>query len=941
MKRLIIIITSILILILTINFFYYRNLYRKQVNYFVELLDRQVRIVGLEVDSINNAFESDLELTNQNNINVYFFDRSKPEVKTKTIEQLKLFYSKYRDLVVKIRLYDNNYNEYTLAKDETKNEWIEGEFISLTQRPIIPIGGKLVQNDNEFNYYLVIINKNNQACGNISVTVDYKKYFGKLFSKYNLKEYQWQWVISEDGEIIFDNNGDIPEYSKTEKIVSDLREGIVSNVVHTAKIGGNTIEIFSSYYSTQLLTKDFGIVFSAPADFFQKYIIWNSVLIVIVTVLLILLIIFLFWRNIRKQERKIKELADSEYTLKRLIEEMPVGVIIYNRKREIIKANKIAAGYYSYSSETEMIGKIFPETSISEDSNYFSNFLGSSYDPNRFIMIKQPIGEIILYRNSIPIIYKREEAILEILIDITMLDSARKQEAKANIAKTEFLARMSYEIRTPLNGIIGMADILDKFDLSPEVKDIVYLLRRSTEILLGIINDILDFSKIESGKMILEETPFNIREEIYYAIDLSKTNASEKNISIRCNINDNVPDTVIGDPYRLRQVLVNIINHSIANTEKGEINIKCFKQSVKGGIITLGFEILDTGRAFDKAELKKIFGDFVYIDSMVARNNYESAFATLIARQLVELMGGTLSAVSPSGIAGTDGTKISFTVQVFSNERMEKNIDSSGITRIDELKALIITGSHGRDEELMALFHKTGLKISVTSFTKSTINQVKNNAGKPDEKYDLIIITDDEQFDGLEVAQLLWDNDLSGKYRIIMVSSNDRKGNYQKCVTLGVDHYLVKPFDQNELQDTLQKIFNIEPDNQGHIGEPRVKDLTILVVEDNKMNQQILSKMLASLGYKCDVAEEGYEGYKKARDKRYDIIFMDLIMPEMDGYESAKRIMEISPGTLIVAFTADNMPETKKKAELYGIKEFISKPVKIDDLKRLITKYSG
>jgi len=937
MKKALIIAEAVLLSILLINFFYYRNLYRNQISYMIELLDRQVRIVGLEVDSINYAFTSDLEQITFTN-NVYnFFDRTKPEIKYKIIEQLKLFYSKYRDFVIKIRLYDDKQNEYTLSKDEAKNEWIEGEFVSLDQRPVEP-KGKLIENNGEFNYYTVIF-KDGKACGNIVTTVDYKKYFGKLFAKYNLKDYQWQWVLTEDGKIVFDNNESLPEYTEKAKITEGLKEGIVSNLVHSAIIGGEKFEVLSSFYSTQLLERDLGLVFSAPADFFQKYLIRNSVFIVTATVLLIQLIILILWRVISNQRNKIQELADSEHTLRKLIEEMPVGIIIYNQKREILKANKVAAEFYSYKDESEMTGKIFPEVSLKIDNAYFSQYLGKSFNPDQFIVIKKPLGELILYHSSIPVVYQREKATLEVLIDVTMLESARKQEVRSNIAKTEFLTRMSYEIRTPLNGIIGMSDILNKYDLSPEVRDIVYLLRRSTEVLLGIVNDILDFSKIESGKMVLEETPFNVREEIYYAIDLAKPLAKERNVTILCNIDDNVPETVISDPYRLRQILVNLINHSTGNTENGEVHLKAHKKYEKSGIITLGFEILDTGKAFDKAELKKIFGDIVNIESMIPGNYSESMFSTLIARQLIELMGGALTAVSPSGIAGENGTKISFTIQVYSNERIKKNIDTSSITSINQIKALVITGPSGRDEELLSIFHRSGLQISVTSFTKSTINQILINSTLPKVKYDLIIITDDESFNGVEVAQLLWDNNLSSRYRIFMVSSNDRKGNYLKCLTFGVDYYLVVPFDLNEFQNAICEVFHIEPAELVVSPDSEKKHLNILIVEDNKMSQKVLAKMIESLGYKCDVAEEGYEGYQMAFSKKYDVIFMDLYMPEMDGYESARRILEARPEALIVAVTADNMIETRKKAEMYGIKELITKPVRIDDLKKIFLKY--
>ncbi len=222
--------------------------------------------------------------------------------------------------------------------------------------------------------------------------------------------------------------------------------------------------------------------------------------------------------------------------LVKLIEEMPVGVIIHNRNREIIKANKVAAGLYSFADEAEMKDKIFPESSLPHDHDYFIKNLGGSFNPDQFVVIKKEIGEIVLFRNTIPVVFMGEEATMEILIDITLLESARKQEVKANTAKSEFLTRMSYEIRTPLNGIIGMTDVLNKFEHSREVQEIIRLLRRSTEVLLNIINDILDFSRIESGKMILDEIPFNLREEITYCTDLTKTYIAdnEPNLIYNC-----------------------------------------------------------------------------------------------------------------------------------------------------------------------------------------------------------------------------------------------------------------------------------------------------------------------------------------------------------------------------------------------------------------------
>lgn len=428
MRRVIILSYSAFAVILLLNFFYYKSLYQKQINYIVELLDRQVQIVGLEVDSTNNNFVSDLTRINFPPIDPSkFFDKTKPEIKYRTTEQMKLFFSKYIDFVTQMRLYDNNLNEYTLRNDE-KEGWIEGEFTSLDQRPI-EIMEKLEQNGNVFNYYAPII-INGKPNGNIVVTVDYKQFFFKLFSEFNLKEYQWQWVVSDGGEIIFDNNGKTIRYSQLEKITTDLKNGSVSNLVHEATIDGRNLEILSSYYSTQLLQRDLGLVFSAPTGSFQKYIMRNSIFIVVGTLLIVQLIIMIFWGFLKSQNTKLQRLTDSERMLMKLIEEMPVGVIIHDRNREILKTNKVAAEFYSYADEKDMQGKIFPDTSLPGDSDYFSKYLGGTFNPDQFVIIKKEIGEIILYRSSIPVKFQGVDATMEILIDITMLESARKQEAE-------------------------------------------------------------------------------------------------------------------------------------------------------------------------------------------------------------------------------------------------------------------------------------------------------------------------------------------------------------------------------------------------------------------------------------------------------------------------------------------------------------------------------
>ncbi len=938
MRKILAIVYSAFLIIMLANYFYYKSLYNKQINYIIELLDRQVQIVGLSVDEINNGFPSDLNRINFSGDLPHFF--TDPQSRRRSIEKMKLYYSKYEEFVTGIKIYDKNKNEFTLKKDTESEtgEWLEQIFVLHSQAGMLD-NEKLVRENGKFDYYLPIIN-DNETIGDLVVTVDYQKYFSEIFSVFNLKDYQWQWVVSDSGKIIYDNNSNKIEYTQLGAITRGMASGSVENIIHNATINGKRKEIISSYYSTQLLQRDLGLVFSAPTDFFQKYIIRNSLFIVLGTLLLIQIIIFIFWRYFRSQKSEMERYMISEKMLIKLIEEMPAGVIIHNKNREIIKANKVAASLYSYPSEAAMKDKIFPETSLPEESDYFSKNIAGTFNPDQFIIIKQEIGEIVLFRNSIPVIFMGEEATMEILIDVTMLESARKQEVKANIAKSEFLTRMSYEIRTPLNGIIGMADVLNKFEHQKEVVDVIRLLRRSTEVLLNIINDILDFSRIESGKMILDEVPFNLREEINYCADLALTSQQENDLKMTFTVDDNVPESIIGDPYRLRQVLTNLINNSVRNTEAGEIRLRCSLQRNNNGVVTLGFELCDTGISFDKVSLKKMFGEIVNIESKAVRKNDGSAFGTVLSRQLIEMMGGELHAECPSGLAGDRGTKITFTIVTYSNDRQIKNLSFENIRRYDKVKTLVITGNQNRDEEVLGKLHRLGLSITITTLQKSTVNQIRSNMNYPDSRYRLVIIFDDEEFDGFVAAKAIWENKLSDNFIMLMISSNDKKGNYKQCISLGIDHYLIKPFALSDMLNIIKNSFPyIEDVTETAVNQKVRNDIRILVVEDNIMNQKVIGKMLNSLGYEFDLSNDGYAGYLQAKLKKYDLIFMDLIMPEMDGFESARKILDYDSSVLIVAFTADNMPESKRRAELSGIKDFVSKPVRIEELKRLFGTY--
>ncbi|MCA1757341.1 MAG: response regulator [Bacteroidales bacterium] len=950
MKKLTLFAYLIFVLILGINAVYYNNLYQKQLNYIVKLLSQQVQLIGSEVGETNLYFESDInKIFFGENMEDFFSDEM---VKSRVIEKLKFFYTKYDDFVVNITMHNTSAEVFSLYRDiDSEDAWIGNTYLAQNQREILE-SDMLKENRERYDFYLPYLASDGTIVGNMVVTVDYIKYFNSQFAKYKLEDYQWQWMIGPEGEVIYNNYYSTdpvllnlnPELriSGVDQIAADLRNEISGNRTHRFEADGIARTLISCYHPVTLLKRNFGLVFSAPTDFYQKYIIRNSLLIVTLTLVLVHLIIIFFRRYIRRQNRTETTLKSSEQTMIDLIERLPVGVIITTSSKEVIRANSSAASMFSYNTQEEMKGKLMPENLHSGEGLYFAENLGQGSEGSQFMVIEKEGADMILYRKEIPVNYLDEKALMIVLIDVTLLEVARKQEARANEAKSEFLARMSHEIRTPLNGIIGMTDILSGMNNRPEVSAVVNLIKNSSDLLMRIINDLLDFSRIESGKLMLDEIPFDARKEIAYCVDVAGTLLND-DVTIKWAVDDNVSGSLVGDPFRLRQALTNLLITSVEHTSKGVIDLKCTAEEESHGVIKLIFDLRDTGAGYSSNLFKRLFGDYLTTETK-SINEYEGKGLTgLISRQIIEMMGGTLEPSTPSGLSDnpeTPGARFHFYVKVYSNVKQEKNDGASEITKYSEIKTLVVSGTRHRDEELMDALHKFGLSAYVTSWQNQTISMVKANLQNRQERYRMVVILDTPDFDGFEVARELWESNLYSEFMILMVSSNDKRGNYSRSIRYGVDEYLVQPFHLSELFNMIQNHYHgIEVPAFLIPGELMRKDLRILVAEDNVINQKVALTLFRGLGYEADIAANGREAVEKCRLSKYDIVFMDLIMPVMDGFDAASAIIGEDADIIVVALTADGSGEAVRKAELCGMHHFVSKPVRQEDIKKILLRF--
>lgn len=526
------------------------------------------------------------------------------------------------------------------------------------------------------------------------------------------------------------------------------------------------------------------------------------------------------------------------------------------------------------------------------------------------------------------------------------LFKAKQAAESANILKSQFLANMSHEIRTPMNGIIGFINLLDKTDLSLLQKDYLNDAKKSSEILLYLINDILDFSKIEAGKLTIEKTNFKIRTTIRDAISVIVPKANEKNISIHTIINSNVPDELIGDPARLRQVLNNLVSNAVKFTKAGEITINVYAKEISENKTEMIFEVSDTGIGINKDNLSKLFKPFSQADNSTTRKFGGTGLGLAICKEIVKLMDGNINVESEIGV----GSCFKFNaILEASNKSTKLNI----LTSIKDRNILIINNNQDEKNTIKSYFDNSGCKLFEADNVENTINTLQSKIKTKDE-IELVILNDQMYgIDKFSLAEKIKKIYSSKNIKIILLTSLGMKGDAKAVKEHGFSGYLSKPVSKEELLDcisivlglSVEKTENLEVVTRYTINEEKDSlKPRILLVEDNDINRKIVIAYLKRYNLSCDIAENGEEAVKAVMKKAYDIVFMDCQMPIMDGYESTAKIREFEKDkrhTTIVAMTANAMQGDEEKCLASGMDDYISKPLNFDKVLMCINKYTS
>ena len=663
--------------------------------------------------------------------------------------------------------------------------------------------------------------------------------------------------------------------------------------------------------------------------------------------------------DITDRKRMESELSEQLDLVEGLIETIPLPVYMKDRNGCYLRLNRafeifagIERGHLLGKTVHDLLSPAEAQLHAGRDAELFAHGGSQSYECSVATLDGQQ-HEAIYRKVALTRRDGRIYGLLGVIIDITerkqveqaMLQAKEAAEA-ASRAKSDFLANMSHEIRTPMNGIIGMTDLALDTALTEEQREYLAIVKSSAEALLTIINDILDFSKIEAGKLLVEQISFNLPRVVVEAVKTVALRAHEKNLELVCDMAPDVPTHVIGDPSRVRQVLLNLLSNAIKFTERGEVAAQVAVRQLAGSKVTVHVAVRDTGIGIAPDKQQLIFEAFAQEDSSTTRKYGGTGLGLSICRRLVDLMGGALWLESTPG----QGSTFQFTVDLL----LDPDPPQPNVYPLDlkHRRILIVDDNATNRRVLSGMLERWEILSEQADGAAAALERLQAGSVRD---FDCIILDAQmPEVDGYELAYQIHSR-FESPPPMLMLSSGAMRGDSLRCQAVGISGLFSKPITAEELLGALCRIFG-EARLSGTPAPSHLvtrhsllelqRPLDVLLVEDHPTNQKLVISLLEKWGHRARLAENGVEAIEACGEQRFDLILMDMQMPVMGGLEATRRIRLLEaeqqrPRTPILAMTAAAMVDDREACLAAGMDDYLSKPIKVKEFLEKLLQLGG